>query len=74
MLNLLNDANLIVIGCYRPPSASFKATTLLSDILHSFPDSEFILLGNLNWDWLSISLNALKDICGILNDPKNFGS
>lgn len=66
-LHLPNGADLTVVGCYRPPSASHEAVGLLSDFLHKFSDKEYVLLGDLNWDWLSTTSNSLKDICDTLN-------
>ena len=64
-LNLPNDTSLTVVGCYCPPSAVAAATALLSDFLHEL-SNEFIVLGDLNWDWLLPS-SPLKDICDALN-------
>lgn len=66
-LNLPSGAELVVVGCYRPPSALPEASTLLLDSLQNLSDSELILLGDLNWDWLSPSSNALKDICDVVH-------
>ncbi len=46
-------SNITVVGCYRPPSATRDAPKAFSDILHELNDSEFILMSDLNWDWLS---------------------
>ena len=64
-VNLTNSTSLTVVGCYRPLSAVAGATVLLSDFLHKLPN-KFIVLGDLNWDWLSTS-SALRDICDALH-------
>ena len=46
---------------YRPPSAVPEAVTLLK-----LSDEELVLFGDLNWDWLSTSASALKDLCDTL--------
>lgn len=55
------------VGCFRPPSASKDAFQSISDILHEIKDSEFILLGDLYWDWLSGTSDCLKEPCDVLN-------
>lgn len=64
-INLPSGASLTVVGCYRPPSAAAGATALLSDFLHKLPN-EYIVLGDLNWDWLLTS-SPLRDICDALH-------
>lgn len=49
-LNFPNGADLTVVGCYHPPSASPETTALLSEILHKFSDNELILLNLKNMD------------------------
>ena len=60
------NAPLTVIGCYRPPSAIMDATTSLTELLSKF-SSEIILLGDLNWDWLSDKSSQFKQVCDSLN-------
>lgn len=45
--------SITVAVCYRPPSASASTLTALSQLLAAFTSSEFILLGDLNWDMLN---------------------
>ena len=59
-IHLPHGAHLTVVGCYRPPSDGQKAVTLLSDILLKISDKEFVLFGELNWDWLSTSSSTLS--------------
>lgn len=46
-IHFSNGADFIVIGCYHAPSASY----------------DFVLLGSLNWEWLTKSSKSFKDIC-----------
>ena len=62
---LSKPAKVLGTVCSRPPPAVAGATALLSDFLHKLPN-EFIVLGDLNWDWLSTS-SALRDICDALH-------
>lgn len=64
-VNLPSGSTLTVVGCYRPPLAVAGATALLFDFLNKLPN-EYIVLGDLNWDWLS-STSALRDICDALH-------
>lgn len=56
----------MVVGCYHPPSASSEAILLLTDMLHSWSNFDLVLMGDLNWDWLSQSSDSFKDICNSL--------
>ncbi len=61
-------SNITVVGCYRPPSATRDALKVFSDILHELNDSsEFILMGDLNWDWLSGTSDCFKELCDSLS-------
>lgn len=64
---VLGNSPLTIIGCYRPPSASKDAIRSLTDLLSECTASELILLGDLNWDWLSDSSEHFKQICDSLN-------
>lgn len=61
------DSYITVVGCYRPPSASKDAFKSISDILHDLNNSEFILMGDLNWDWFSWTSDCFKELCDSLN-------
>lgn len=50
-----NHSCLTVAGCYRPPSAPLCVLTALSGLLVPYTRSEFVLLGDLNWDMLKPS-------------------
>lgn len=61
-------SNITVVGCYRPLSATRDAFKAFSDILHELNDSsEFILMGDVNWDWLSGTSDCLKEFCESLS-------
>ena len=49
-IKLCNNFSLSVAVCYRPPSAPLCSLTVLSELLAPHISSEFILLGDLNWD------------------------
>lgn len=66
-VGISKDTYITVVGCYRPPSATKDAFQSISDILHELNVSEFILMGGLNWDWLSGSSDCLKELCDALN-------
>lgn len=61
------NSHITVVGCYRPPSASKEAFKSISDILHDLNDSKLILMGELNWDWLSWTSDCFKELCDSLN-------
>lgn len=61
------NAPLNIIGCYRPPSAINDAITSLSDLLSNLISSELILIGDLNWDWLSDKSANFKLVCDSMN-------
>lgn len=78
-VNLSRNISLIVAGCYRPPSAPACALTALSELIAPHTSSEFVLLGDLNWDMLSpphsvqLQLDALN-LCQIVQTPTRFNS
>lgn len=51
----------LLLAAYRPPSAVNDALSSLYDILNKFNNSEFILLGDLNWDWLAPRLRTFSE-------------
>lgn len=56
-----------VVGCYRPPSATSNTLQLLKDFLFMLDSDETILIGDLNWDWLSPNSDDFKIVCDQLN-------
>lgn len=73
-IKLSNNSCLYVAGCYRPPSAPVGALTALSCLLAPHVRSEFVLLGDLNWDMLkppekvSLQLESLN-LLQIISTP-----
>lgn len=66
-LHLVSGSDIIVAGCYRlPSSSSSEACTLLAEFLHDLTKYELILLGDLNWDWLSSFSDSFKEVCDSL--------
>ena len=51
-IRLAHNLSITVAGCYRPPSAPACTLEALSCALAPFTKSEFVLLGDLNWDML----------------------
>lgn len=54
-INLSKNNSITVAGCYRPPSAPACALGALSELIAPIysTSSEFVLLGDLNWDMLN---------------------
>lgn len=61
------DTHVIVSGIYHLPSAHVDALNDISKILSQYASSEFIVMGDLNLDWLSGSSNSFKELCLKLN-------
>lgn len=60
-------SDIIVAGCYRPPSSSSsEICTLLAESFSEWNKHELIILGDFNWDWLSPSSDPFKEICDSL--------
>ena len=55
------------VGCYRPPSAVKESLSLLANLLSQLDYKEIMLLGDLNWDWLTTVSEDLKNLCISLN-------
>lgn len=66
-VNLYKDTYLTVVGCYRPPSVTKETIFSLHDVLLNLNDSEVILMGDLNWEWLSPASENIKDLFVSLN-------
>lgn len=49
-MELTNKFTLSVVACYRPPSAPACTLMTLSSVLAPLIKTEFVLLGDLNWD------------------------
>lgn len=78
-ISLSRNHSITVAGCYRPPSAPACSLTALSEIIAPHICSEFVLLGDLNWDMLNpplslqLQLDALN-LSQIINAPTRFQS
>ena len=78
-MKLSNSALLTVAGCYRPPSAPACTLHALSSLLAPYTKSEFVLLGDLNWDMLKPRDQALKqwdslNLSQIITNPTRYDS
>ncbi|KAK0145188.1 hypothetical protein N1851_015920 [Merluccius polli] len=60
-------APLIVIGCYRPPSATSDSISTLTNLLSKMTSSELLLCGDLNWDWLTEKSASFRLTCDDMN-------
>lgn len=61
------NSPLTIIGCYRPPSAVNETISSWTEVLSNFSVSEIILIGDLNWDWLSDKSDHFKSARNSLN-------
>ena len=52
-VSLNHNNKVMVIGAYHPPSAHTKALIKLVNLISEYGDSEMLLMGDLNLDWLS---------------------
>ena len=57
--------NLVCV--YRPPSAESEAIALLANLLARYSDTELLVVGDLNLNWLGKSSERLKEISASLN-------
>lgn len=64
---MVANTPITTIGCYRPPSAVSETLSSLTELLSNLCKSETILLGDLNWDWLSAKSESFMLICESLN-------
>jgi hypothetical protein len=68
------NKSLTVTACYRPPSAPSCALDSICKLIAPHLSSEFVLLGDLNWDMfntpavLQSKLDALN-LTQIINEP-----
>jgi hypothetical protein len=64
-LNLGSSLNIVVTCCYRP--ATVGSLDCIFKLLSHNVNSEFVLMGNLNQDWLTSSSDQLKILCNTYN-------
>lgn len=62
-IELMKKCAIAVAGCYRPPSASKDTLSSLSDCLLSVKFNDLVILGDLNWDWLTPASDSFKCFC-----------
>ena len=65
-MNLSRNKSLTVAACYRPPSAPSCALDTICELIAPHLASEFVLLGDLNWDMLN-TLAVLQSKLDALN-------
>ena len=68
-----------VAGCYHPPSAPACTLPALNTLLAPYTKSEFVLLGDLNWDMLKPPDQVLKqwdslNLSQIITNPTTYDS
>ena len=61
------DCHLCLVGCYRPPAAVGGALASLSSALTDLLSNDIVLLGDLNWDWMSPNSDQFKAFCDSVN-------
>ncbi len=66
-LTVSKTLHLIVVGCYRPPSASNDAFSSLMHSVTSLNYKELVLLGDFNVNWLQSASDGFKAICDALS-------
>lgn len=59
-IKLSKDVYLTLVGCYRPTSAISESLLLLQQQLSTLNFNEILLVGDFNWDWLSLGSNNFK--------------
>lgn len=78
-ISLSKNNSITVAGCYRPPSAPACALGALSELIAPYTSSEFVLVGDLNWDMLNLpttvqlQLDALN-LSQIIDAPNRFNN
>ena len=76
-IHLSRNKSLTVAACYRPHSAPSCALDTVCELIASHISSEFVLLGDLNWDMLNTpaflqsKLDALK-LTQIIKEPTRY--
>jgi len=61
------DCHLCIVGCYRPPAAISDALTSLLAVLNDILSKDLVLLGDLNWNWLTSNSDQFKAYCDSVN-------
>ncbi len=66
-LELHKDHCITVVGCYRPPSACSETLSSLNNQLSALDFNEIIIIGDLNFDWLTPVSDGFKSLCDSYN-------
>lgn len=66
-IELSRNHHIMLVGCYRPPSAPSNSLSTLVKLLSQLKYNEIVLVGDLNWDWLTPAIDLLKAQCDSLN-------
>jgi hypothetical protein len=66
-LNHGSSLNIVVSCCYRPPCATVGSLDCIFKLLSHNVNSEFVLMGDLNQDWLTSSSDQFKIMCNTYN-------
>ena len=61
-----NDS-FVVVGVYRPPNALANSVDMIFSLLSAYNNSELLILGDFNLNWLSRASDYLKDISCDIN-------
>ena len=56
----IGPSSIIVVGVYRPPSASKDSIDRLFDLISKYANEELVVTGDLNLNWLNDSSNYIK--------------
>ena len=59
----IGPSSIIVVGVYRPPSATKDSIDRLFDLIYKYANEELIVTGDLNLNWLNDSSNYIKEKC-----------
>ena len=65
-LEVSKDHHIMIVGCYRPPSAIGNSLSTLVKGLSQLQSNEIVVFGDLNWDWLMSVPDAFKAQCDSL--------
>lgn len=63
----LGPSPLVVIGIYRPPSADSESIDSLAKLISMYEDSEMLIMGDFNLNWLNNASDKLKECLSNLN-------
>ncbi len=73
-IEVSKDHHIMVVGCYRPPSAISNSLSTPVNLLSQLHYNEIVVVGDLNWDWLMPVSDALKAQCDSLSLTQTINS